>query len=921
MDLVKEILTRLRDNIGSYRPLLLTYQEMNRIKHGAEDLVSWFTPNIHGHIQCNGHFDIAAASLKSHFMCQTKGDGWSWRPGAYTWVKYLAERELFVEVAAYLLAASMGPQSAHESKCYAFRSQLLPLVENMLLSYPEVCAYHHPAFSLVYNAETRWKEAIEFQKSILAKYTLKPSQHSSEANSISKLLTSTYCNIGRWRDAAQHLSTLLSHQEDTLGELHVKTMCTMHDLALALSRLDRWEDAECLLKRVWDGRTQALGDSHPDTLSAIHSVASVYSGQGRWQEAQELHDRGLQTRRKVLGEHHADTLSSMHSLATTQALGDSHPDTLLAIHSVASVYSGQGRWQEAQELHDRALQTRRKVLGEHHADTLSSMHSLATTHQSTVAAEALNKQVLEARKKALGSDHPDTLSSMYALALVYRRQRQRQEAVRLAESVLEAQEMVLSRDHVDTIQTMRTLASWYLQDDSLPYVVALHKRILESRRAVYGDNSPVTHASMDELVSIYWKQRLYARAEDLHLELLEARRRALGDSDPVCLGTSLELATHFLIQCRWREASVLLRKVLEIKMQDQDLERNDPEIKDIQQQLGLTLAALSLDVFVVSPEVPMESVVAHFTGRASLKDYSAQLQDVPQLPTTPIDGGGFANIYRVTLQDSSVLAVKCIKGAQGEYKQVKQTIRELSTWSHLRHKSIVPLLGLALFRGQLAMVSPWNKRGNVMKYILQHPDVDRFSLCKQVVNAVVYLHTWDFVHGDLKGSNILVSDDGTLQLTDFGLTIMHDAMIRFSRSSSVTGGTLRWMAPELLLGNETGNNTTQASQCLSDTLTKITDGGDDSEAKLCKETDIYALGMTMLELLTGKPPFKEIKKDTAVIVALSQGRRPSCPKRIMTQSTQGPGFWEIMKKCWAEIPADRPIASEVELMIQQLANS
>ncbi|KAF8597394.1 kinase-like protein, partial [Ceratobasidium sp. AG-I] len=119
--------------------------------------------------------------------------------------------------------------------------------------------------------------------------------------------------------------------------------------------------------------------------------------------------------------------------------------------------------------------------------------------------------------------------------------------------------------------------------------------------------------------------------------------------------------------------------------------------------------------------------------------------------------------------------------------------RELSTWSQLQHKSIAPLLGLALFRGQLAMVSLWNKKGNVMKYMEQQPDLDRYELCAQVVNAVVYLHNSDVVHGDLKGSNILVSDDGTLQLTDFGLTIMHDTTIRFSRSTNVTGGTYRWM--------------------------------------------------------------------------------------------------------------------------------
>ena len=67
----------------------------------------------------------------------------------------------------------------------------------------------------------------------------------------------------------------------------------------------------------------------------------------------------------------------------------------------------------------------------------------------------------------------------------------------------------------------------------------------------------------------------------------------------------------------------------------------------------------------------------------------------------------------------------------------QETIRELSAWSQLRHKSIVPLLGLALFRGQLAMVSPWKKRGNVMKYIEHRPDLDRYILVSTMCTCLM----------------------------------------------------------------------------------------------------------------------------------------------------------------------------------------
>lgn len=68
---------------------------------------------------------------------------------------------------------------------------------------------------------------------------------------------------------------------------------------------------------------------------------------------------------------------------------------------------------------------------------------------------------------------------------------------------------------------------------------------------------------------------------------------------------------------------------------------------------------------------PIESVVAHFTNRSGLKDYSTLLNETPDLPSEPVAWGGFSKIYRVVLEDGSVLAVKCLRGAHSEYKSVK----------------------------------------------------------------------------------------------------------------------------------------------------------------------------------------------------------------------------------------------------------
>ncbi|KAF8597385.1 hypothetical protein BDV93DRAFT_452968, partial [Ceratobasidium sp. AG-I] len=194
--------------------------------------------------------------------------------------------------------------------------------------------------------------------------------------------------------------------------------------------------------------------------------------------------------------------------------------------------------------------------------------------------------------------------------------------------------------------------------------------------------------------------------------------------------------------------------------------------------------------------------------------------------------------------------------------------RELSAWSHLRHERVVPLLGLALFRGQLAMVSPWSKKGNVMRFIEQQPDLDRYALVRvRIIACLVKLSP--LTRYSLQ-CNILVSDDNTLQLTDFGLTIMHDTAIQYSTKTDVEGGTTRWMvreppmiclasvsdllprkAPELLFDNETAEEFTQrASRPITEKLKRTRERTNNSESsskpKICKATDIYALGMVSI---------------------------------------------------------------------------
>lgn len=523
-DLREKILIRARANLNSNQSLVPAQEGMKNIEGETKKILSQFASEVERPKGLGSVDDPTARGPKSWFEFSPEGRSLGLRSAALTWARTILSDQPFIKVSAlYLLVLSIGSEPEPGNTCSTFRSQLEPLVDEVLLLHPDACAQYYHEFSLVYEACNRWIDAAKLQSLLLEQYTLQLGQYHTKTILATTHLSRTYCKLGRWKDAKKLQSALLSHQEDALGEIHLDTLSTMHDLALSLFHLGRWEDAESLQERVCDGRRQALGATHPNTLSAMHSLASIYSQQARWQEALELHEQVLQERRQALGEQHPETLSSLHSLATKH-------------------------WEAG---------------------------------QSTQDAEESNIRVLEARKKTLGLEHPDTLSSLIALALVYRRQGQWRIATDLATEVLEMQRGLHGRDHIDTIQTMRSLASWYSEHGLLSNAANLRVEILESRRAVYGDDGPETLASMDGLVSMYWKQGVWAQAEALHTELLEARKRALGADDPACLATSLDLAARYLSQCRWREASLLLKEVLEIKRKDEELEEDDPEIADV----------------------------------------------------------------------------------------------------------------------------------------------------------------------------------------------------------------------------------------------------------------------------------------------------------------------------------------------------
>ncbi|KAJ7144149.1 kinase-like domain-containing protein, partial [Mycena epipterygia] len=199
--------------------------------------------------------------------------------------------------------------------------------------------------------------------------------------------------------------------------------------------------------------------------------------------------------------------------------------------------------------------------------------------------------------------------------------------------------------------------------------------------------------------------------------------------------------------------------------------------------------------------------------------------------------------------------------------------REALVWQSLDHPYILPLIGIDTETSPslLCMVSPWMKNGIVTKYLSTIGATSlRTTMNRLIAEGLAFLHDRKVVHGDLRGSKILVDDTGHACLADFGLTILSDA------TANKGAGSVRWMAPETLTPPEFVR--TPAS-------------------------DIYAFGCVCLELYTGFPPFHDaILHDAPVMFQVMEGVRPSRP----AGDTIHDDIWNIIEKCFVSQSGGSP---------------
>ncbi|WP_046175098.1 Stk1 family PASTA domain-containing Ser/Thr kinase [Domibacillus indicus] len=204
-----------------------------------------------------------------------------------------------------------------------------------------------------------------------------------------------------------------------------------------------------------------------------------------------------------------------------------------------------------------------------------------------------------------------------------------------------------------------------------------------------------------------------------------------------------------------------------------------------------------------------------------------------------IGGGGMAHVYlaRDMILDRDV-AIKVLRfDYVGEEEFLRRFQREAQAASSLAHPNIVSIYDIGEEDNIHFIVMEYVDGMTLKEYILQFSPVPyekAIDIMRQMTAAVAFAHQHSIIHRDIKPHNMLIDRDGTVKMTDFGIAMAMSAT-SITQTNAVLGS-VHYISPEQARGG-----------------------------MATKKSDIYALGIVMYELLTGKLPFSG---ESAVSIAL-----------------------------------------------------
>ncbi|XP_006021754.1 protein-tyrosine kinase 6 [Alligator sinensis] len=250
-----------------------------------------------------------------------------------------------------------------------------------------------------------------------------------------------------------------------------------------------------------------------------------------------------------------------------------------------------------------------------------------------------------------------------------------------------------------------------------------------------------------------------------------------------------------------------------------------------------------------------------------------------------LGAGYFGEVYEGYWKNKVKVAIKVIPKADLTYQCAFKN--EIETMKKLRHKHILSLYAISSVGDPLYIITELMPKGNLLEFLRESEGEDLqmlelVDMASQVADGMCYLESQNFIHRDLAARNILVGENNTCKVGDFGLArlIKDDVYLSYSKNIPY-----KWTAPEAF-----------------------------SQGRYTTKSDVWSFGVLLFEIVThGQIPYPGMQ-NSEVCKKVQAGFQMPCPPKCP------PTLYGIMRKCWHLFPEQRPSFKDLCGLLQTVTN-